>query len=57
NPEGDALMQTVDRINKSMGREKIFFASQGIKQEWSMRRNFLSKRYTTKWDEIPVVKA
>ncbi|MCP4133319.1 MAG: Y-family DNA polymerase, partial [bacterium] len=47
NPEGDALMQTVDRINKSMGREKIFFASQGIKQEWSMRRNFLSKRYTT----------
>jgi DNA polymerase V len=46
------LMETVDSINKSMGRQTLHFASEGIEQPWQMRRDFLSPRYTTHWDEI-----
>ncbi|WP_256930073.1 DUF4113 domain-containing protein [Shewanella xiamenensis] len=30
---------------------------QGSDQHWAMRREFLSKQYTTKWSDIPTVKA
>lgn len=52
-----SLMRTLDRINRSMGRESLSFAAEGISKKWQMRRAYLSKRYTTRWDEIPVVKA
>ncbi len=55
--ENRSLMRTLDRINRSMGRGSLTFAAEGIAKKWQMRRAFLSKRYTTRWDEIPVVKA
>lgn len=72
-PEGDAqldlfsgfrdtdrtrrLMQAVDRVNRTMGRHTVRFAAEGIAVPWRMRREFLSGRFTTRWDEIPVVRA
>lgn len=50
-----ALMQTIDAINNS-GKGRIFLAGQGVQQEWSMRRQFLSPAYTTKWQDIPLVR-
>jgi len=50
------LMETIDRINKTMGRQTLHFASEGIEQPWQMRREFLSPRYTTHWDEIFEIK-
>jgi len=50
------LMQTLDVLNKNMGKNTICFASEGIKKKWHMKRSFLSKKFTTCWDEIPVVK-
>lgn len=49
------LMQTLDSVNREHGRGTVYFASEGVVRPWSMRRKFLSPRYTTHWDEIPVV--
>jgi DNA polymerase V len=51
------LMDTVDRLNSSMGRETLYFAAQGVSREWGMRRGMLSRCYTTKWKDIPEVHA
>ncbi|PYF84621.1 DNA polymerase V [Marinomonas alcarazii] len=49
-----ALMSVVDKINHS-GLGNVFFASQGVLPQWAMKREHLSPRYTTKWDELPKV--
>jgi DNA polymerase V len=49
-----ALMNVVDKINHS-GLGNIFFASQGVSPQWSMKREHLSPAYTTRWDELPKV--
>lgn len=51
------LMRAVDGINRGMGRHTLHFAAEGIVRPWQMRREFLSARYTTHWNEIPVVRA
>ena len=48
----DSLMKSIDIINESMGRETIFYAAQGVNQNWKMKRNNLSPRYTTNWEEL-----
>ncbi len=52
-----AIMKAVDGINNKWGRDSIKYAATGIEQGWSMRRYRLSKRYTTSWQEIPIVKS
>jgi DNA polymerase V len=52
-----ALMGTLDRINRSMGSGTIKFLGEGIDKSWSMRRQHVSKRYTTEWDELAVCRA
>ncbi len=49
------LMSVLDTINQS-GAGKIFFAGQGTKKDWSMKREHLSPAYTTRWDQLPRVK-
>ncbi|NMB65831.1 MAG: Y-family DNA polymerase [Spirochaetes bacterium] len=49
------LMQALDSVNCRHGRGAVYFASEGVIRPWSMRRKYLSPRYTTHWDEIPVV--
>lgn len=51
------LMGVVDGVNRDLGRHTLHFAAEGIIRPWQMRREFLSARYTTHWDEIPVVRA
>lgn len=53
--KGNQLMQSLDAINHKFGKDAIFHAAEGIKREWQMQRNMLSQRYTTKWDELPIV--
>jgi DNA polymerase V len=50
------VMEAVDTVNSRLGRGSLFYASGGTDRPWSMRRQFLSPRYTTRWDEIPVVR-
>jgi DNA polymerase V len=49
------LMQALDSVNRQHGRGAVYFASEGAVKPWAMRRRYLSPRYTTHWDEIPVV--
>lgn len=51
----DALMKVVDRINRAWGRGAIRSAAEGTAKTWSMKRERMSSRWTTRWDELPVV--
>jgi len=52
-----ALMQTLDRINRSMGSGTIKLLGEGMDTSWAMRRGNMSKRYTTEWAELAVCHA
>ena len=51
-----AIAAVMDRINARYGRDTLFLAGAGIRRPWNMKRNFLSPRYTTNWNELPEVK-
>ena len=49
-------MAVIDAINHS-GLGHIGFASKGVDaSEWMMKREHLSPRYTTSWDDLPVAR-
>jgi DNA polymerase V len=52
NPE---LMKCYDDINQRYGNGTVEVASAGLVEQWGMRRNFLSPRYTSKWQDIPKI--
>ena len=51
-PRHAVLMETVDRINNTIGQHKIKLATQDMNRTWKMRQERLSPRYTTKIEEI-----
>jgi DNA polymerase V len=50
------LMDMVDNINFSMRNDILKFAASGTKRNWKMRQELRSPRYTTRWDEMMVVR-
>ncbi len=50
------LMATLDCINSTWGMNTASFAGAGIEQPWRMQSARRSPRYTTCWDELPVVR-
>lgn len=46
------LMKVMDSINFKYGQSKIFLATQGVDNKWKMRREHLSKSYTTDIQDI-----
>ena len=54
--DSEALMMLMDKLNKQ-GRGTLYFAGQGIQQSWKMKREMLSPCYTTRWSDIPLVRA
>lgn len=52
--KSDALMSTLDRINRSMGSGTVQLLGEGTRKNWAMRRGNMSKRCTTEWSEIAV---
>lgn len=51
------LMKIFDSLNNRYGRDVLYIAAQGSDQHWTMRRQFLSPQYTTRWSDIPIIKA
>ncbi|MCF8029590.1 MAG: Y-family DNA polymerase [Desulfohalobiaceae bacterium] len=51
------LMGAVDRINSRYGRDTIRFASAGTERGWEMRREKMSREFTTRWKDLPLVGA
>ena len=49
------LMATMDSINREFGRGSVRTGASGVSQRWAMRMERRSPRYTTRWDELPVV--
>lgn len=45
------LMAVIDDLNKK-GRGTLWFAGQGIAQQWQMKREMLSPRYTTRFSDL-----
>lgn len=50
------IMEALDRINDKWGNHSIRLASTGIDQTWAMRQAMRSNRYTTQWNELPIIK-
>ena len=55
--KSDALMQSIDNINNRYGNSTLKIAAEGIKQNWKMQRKKISQCYTTRFNEIMVVKS
>lgn len=56
-PGDERLMDTIDRINQEHGRDTLQLAGSGLEKDWHMERNYLSRAYTTRWEDLPEVKA
>lgn len=56
NPRHKTLMATMDKLNKSIGQNKIKLGSQDLDRTWKMNQERLSPRYTTQLKEIITVK-
>lgn len=54
-PKHKKLMETIDRINAEMGQESVKLVSQGSVTSHT-NRDYLSPQYTTRWEDILVVK-
>lgn len=52
--DNDRLMAVMDRVNAMWGRGTLRSAATGIAKSWAMRRERMSPRYTTEWDQLPV---
>jgi DNA polymerase V len=49
---GDKLMEVLDQLNAKGGKGTLYFAGQGIQQQWQMKREMLSPRYTTRYADL-----
>lgn len=47
----------VDTLNRRIGRNAIRYGSMGTDPKWTMRQENRSKKFTTRWDELPEAKA
>ena len=55
--EKSKLYETIDALNRTLGKGKVFSAAEGIgNPSWKMKRSKLSKRATTNWDELLTVR-
>lgn len=52
----EKLMEVLDQLNAKGGRGTLYFAGQGIQQQWAMKREMLSPRYTTRFADLLRVK-
>ncbi|MCE9680751.1 Y-family DNA polymerase [Halomonas alkalisoli] len=63
-PQSDAerqrsqsLMATMDELNRRMGRGTVKLGTPSPGAVWHLRCNHLTQRYSTRWEELPAVKA
>jgi DNA polymerase V len=54
-PQSLQLMRCLDSINGRYGRGTLKLATMGVSKAWEMRSENRSPRYTTHWDELPIV--
>ncbi len=52
-----ALMETMDQINETIGKDIVRLSSQGYEKKWKLKADMLSKHFTTDFNQLPEVKA
>ena len=50
------LYKAIDQINLRYGKGAIFTLGEGISKPWKMKRDLLSRQYTTNWEHLLKVK-
>ena len=54
------LMGTLDQINRRYGRGTVLLASTGLagdRRRWAMKQERRTPQYTTRWEDMPVIRA
>lgn len=57
---GCGLMAALDRLNDRYGRGTVQLASAGVggdARSWTMKQQWRTPRYTTRWEELPQARA
>lgn len=58
NEEGSSpLMAAMDAINGRYGRHTVRLAGQGFEEVWRLKAEHRSPRYTTCWNNLPIIKS
>lgn len=55
-PKHQRVMSAMDKLNARYGREFVQLAAQGTGRVWKLRQEKLSPCYTTRWEDVIVVK-
>ena len=50
------VMNALDKVNRAFGKDTVRFAVQGYEKRYKLKAAYLSKRYTTNFDEILTIK-
>jgi DNA polymerase V len=50
------LMHVIDNMNAAYRNDVLKFGTSGTQKNWKMRSEKRSKRFTTRWDELCMVK-
>ncbi|MEC7840254.1 MAG: Y-family DNA polymerase [Chlamydiota bacterium] len=50
------VMAMMDKMNQSLGYKAVRLAAEGVNKPWQMKQEKRSPRYTTQWDEIPIIR-
>lgn len=56
----DSLMAAMDRLNDRYGRGTVQLASAGLggdARSWTMKQQWRTPQYTTRWEDLPVARA
>lgn len=59
-PDQGHLMQTLDRLNVCFGKKTVVLGSAGLPaatRHWEMRQDRRTPHYTTRWADLPLVRA
>lgn len=51
------LMGVLDQVNARFGRGTLQLGAMGVRPVWTMKRERVSPRYTTRWEDVPQVTA
>ena len=55
--QSELLMKSLDEINLRYGSSTLRLAAEGIKKKWSLQKKKISPCYTTRFDELMIVKS
>ena len=50
------IMKSIDNINNKMGQDTIRYASQGYINKYNLKQQRLSNSYTTRWNQLLIIK-